>query len=147
MKRISKQIAIERAGQFTSLDLQVPHRGRFRRAIVSASPKGERLYPTFFGTGPEGLGQAAIRAMESRLVPPGRQEWRFSPVMERFYFAFPAAFGQLLAIFDENGYEMLAAFRERTEDFEMAGGLMVPYRIYESRDDTSQNHFLLKFIF
>ena len=71
----------------------------------------------------------------------------FSPVLQRYIYAYPKSFGLLSSIKDPNNFEVIDTFNVSEITFTLADGTSEIMYIYVSNADTTQTNFLQDFIF
>ena len=71
----------------------------------------------------------------------------FSPVLQRYIYAYPKSFGLLSSIKDPNNFEVIGTFDVSEITFTLADGTSEIMYIYVSNADTTQTNFLQDFIF
>lgn len=91
------------------------------------------VYPYFHGTGAPGRTAAQVAAMTKSVITSNANLNRsFTPSDgDVYYFAYPAAYGALTSILDENGFETIADWTLRTENITGLDTTSQSYRIYE----------------
>lgn len=105
----------------------------------------------YYGVGAQALIAAQIQALSTLYEERGNKTLLFSPNSEVFYFAYPADFGALSSIKDQNGFDVTDDFILRTDTFTLGapnyvGGTAL-YNIYEFDSLTTQTNFSLTFNF
>lgn len=107
--------------------------------------------PFYYGVGAPDLTVAQVQALTKSVSGFGDKAYQFSPVSQVYYFAFPAAYGELISILDTNGFETIADWTLRTEDFTNNptnyNGITVAYYVYEFNNLTTQTNFWNRFYF
>lgn len=97
--------------------------------------------PFYYGEGAQSLTVAQIQALTKEIVGFGNKTYGFAPSGEVMYFAYPASYGDLTSILDENSFETINDWTKRTEDFTNNPpnyeGTTVSYNIYEFDNVTS----------
>jgi len=71
----------------------------------------------------------------------------FSPVLQRYIYAYPKSFGLLSSIKDPSNFEAINTFNVSEITFTLADGTSEIMYIYVSNADTTQTNFLQDFIF
>ena len=112
--------------------------------------------PTFYGVGAANALSGANTVVDLATLFPGSKALRltkgqanvsFSPVLQRYFWIYPASFGALTKIVDQNGFDVTASFTQSTKSFTLIdGSTSESYYVYESNADTTQTNFLLTFI-
>ena len=107
--------------------------------------------PFYYGVGAVGLTVAQLQALTKQVVATGNKTYSFSPTNQVMYIAYPASYGVLSSILDPNGFETIADWTLRVEDFTNNSpdyeGVTVSYNIYEFNNPTTQVGFNNTFIF
>lgn len=91
------------------------------------------VYPYYHGAGAASLTAAQVAALTKtvRSSTANVNEAFTSSNGDVYYFAYPASYGALSSILDENGFETFADWTLRTENITGLDGNPVSYRIYE----------------
>ena len=63
------------------------------------------VYPFYYGSGAPGLG-AGVAGLTKLVATEGNKVEHFAPVAQVYYFAYPAAYPNLLSIIDANGFNI-----------------------------------------
>ena len=71
----------------------------------------------------------------------------FSPVLQRYVYAYPKSFGLLTSIKDPNNFEVIGSFDVSELTFTLADATTEDMYIYVSNADTTQTNFSNTFIF
>ena len=71
----------------------------------------------------------------------------FSPVLQRYIYAYPKSFGLLSSIKDPSNFEVIDTYNVSEITFTLADGTSEVMYIYVSNADTTQTNFLQDFIF
>jgi len=100
----------------------------------------EASYPYYFGSGAQGLTPVQIQALGVDTSAKGEKSYVYSPTVEVYYIAYPAYYGSLSSILDNNSFETLPGWTESTENFTI-GVNLVSYYIYEFDYLTTQVNF------
>jgi hypothetical protein len=91
------------------------------------------VYPYYFGADVPSLTAAQVAGLTKQVInstASANRVYSFD-VGDVFYFAYPASYGALTSILDENGFENLSNFTLRTENITGLDSTPVSYRIYE----------------
>lgn len=109
---------------------------------VFATSTYKFVYPYFYGVGAAGLVGDAIKSL-GKDVRESTASIAFtsSPVSQRFYFAQPASYPQLVSILDQSSFETIGSYTMRTTNVNMLDGTSQSYRVYELNNDTTQTAF------
>lgn len=97
-------------------------------------------YPYYYGSGAQGLTPVQIQALTADLSTRGDKSYLFNPTIEVYYIAYPAAYGHLTSIIDNNGFETLPGWTASLENF-TESTLSISYYIYEFNNLTTQVDF------
>lgn len=92
------------------------------------------VYPYYYGADAAALSAANVRANLTNSVIASDASVTVSLTAgagEVFYFAYPASYGALTSILDENGFETFGDWTLRTENITGLDASAVSYRIYE----------------
>lgn len=91
------------------------------------------VYPYYYGSDVPGITAAQVAALTKLvIVSTASLNRTFTPIDgDVFYFAYPATYGALTSILDENGFETIGDWTLRTENITGLDGNPVSYRIYE----------------
>lgn len=91
------------------------------------------VYPYYFGADVPSLTAAQVAGLTKQIINSTANANRVFTfdVGDVFYFAYPASYGALTSILDENGFENLSNFTLRTENITGLDSTPVSYRIYE----------------
>lgn len=92
------------------------------------------VYPYYAGSGSPSLSAAAVAGLTKYVINESTnrvQLFNSVTVGQVLYFAYPASYGVLVSILDENNFENLANFTLRVEDITGLDGNPVSYNIYE----------------
>ncbi len=71
----------------------------------------------------------------------------FNPTLQRYVYAYPASYGDLLNIIDGNGFNVTASFTKSVINFTLADSTLESYNVYVSNSDTTQVNFKNSFNF
>jgi hypothetical protein len=130
----------------TTFDLVIP--------VIKSDSIGF-VAPSFFGVGFSNLLDIIDTIDDLNSVLPSSKELRnvknksnvnFNPVLQRYFFVYPASLGNLVSIIDQNGFNVTASFTLSTKLFTLIDGVtQETYNIYRSNDDTTQTNFKITF--
>ena len=100
---------------------------------VSSTTTYSFVYPYYYGSGAVGLSAASVAALTKDIRASDADETKtFTPTVGQvYYFAYPASYGALTSILDQNGFETIADWTLRTENITGLDASAVSYRIYE----------------
>ena len=105
------------------------------------------VYPYYHGVGAPGLSPSEIQNLTKMIETKSDKTVHESPTEEVYYFAYPASYGSLSLILDNNGFDVTADFTETTESFSMNDGTTQDYLVYELKNLTTQTDFKLDYIY
>lgn len=91
------------------------------------------VYPYYYGADVPGIAASAVAGLTKQVINSTANANRvFSfNVGDVFYFAYPASYGALTSILDENSFETIGDWTLRTENITGLDATPVSYRIYE----------------
>lgn len=91
------------------------------------------VYPYYYGVGAPSLSAASVAGLTKQIITDQSSANRsFTPsVGNVYYFAYPASYGSLTSILDQNGFETIADWTLRTENITGLDASAVSYKIYE----------------
>lgn len=104
-----------------------------------------------FYYGVEAPGFTNITTLTKLLGPRESKTLSFSPVSQVYYFAYPASYGDLTSILDNNGFDIITDFTKSVLSLPLTypnfDGGMSDYNVYEFNNLTSQPTFNTTFNF
>lgn len=103
--------------------------------------------PTFYGSEALSANETTIKSLNKGLYLKSDRVINFNPTNQRYYYAYPASFGDLTKILDPNGFIITSEFTKRTETFTLADTTTLSYFVYEFKNDTTQTNFEITFKF
>lgn len=91
------------------------------------------VYPYYFGAGAVGLSAAAVAGLSKNIINSTASLNRSftTTAGQVYYFAYPASYGVLTSILDENGFEVIGDWTLRVENITGLDLSPVSYNIYE----------------
>jgi hypothetical protein len=100
---------------------------------VQSSAAFTFVYPYYHGCGAPSLTAAQVAALTKSVITSNANLNRTftSSNGDVYYYAYPASYGALTSILDENGFETFSDWTLRTENITGLDGNPVSYRIYE----------------
>lgn len=111
--------------------------------------------PSFYGTGSVNalisvttIAQldAALASSKEIRTSRSKSNVTFNPVLSRYFFVYPSAFGNLASIIDQNSFNITAGFTLSNKVITLADGITnETYNVYISNTDTSQTNFVITF--
>jgi len=102
-------------------------------STVSASKTFNYVYPYYYGVGVTGLTPTQVAALTKDIRTENANYNRTygSTSAQVYYFAYPAVYGNLTSILDENGFETFVDWTKTVANITGLDGLAVSYNIYE----------------
>lgn len=100
------------------------------------------VYPFYYGVGAPGLSGAQVAALTKLVAVDGNKTEAFAPVAQVYYYAFPATYPDITAIFDGNGFNITADWTlHNPVSITGLDGNPVNYKVYEFNNinSVSQN--------
>lgn len=115
--------------------------------VLSQNRTANFYAPSYYGTGADGNeNETWVKANLTKTIRSNNNlTANFSPVLERYYFAYPQSFGAVSQVLDPNNFDITDAFTQFTATFTLADGSTEDYYIYRSNDDTTQVAYQLRF--
>lgn len=100
---------------------------------VSASKTFNFVYPYYYGIGTAGLSAASVAALTKDIVveSTNKSVSYGATSSEVYYFAYPASYGTLSSILDENGFETIADWTLTVDNITGLDATAQSYNIYE----------------
>ncbi len=71
----------------------------------------------------------------------------YNPTLQRYVYAYPTIYGDLLNIIDQNNFDVTSSFTKTVMSFTLADLTSENYNVYVSNSDTTQTNFKLNFNF
>lgn len=101
--------------------------------IVTATRAFTFVYPYYSGTGAPSLTASNVAGLtkDVRTSTANLNKSFTTTSGQVFYFAYPASYGALSSVLDENGFETISSWTLRTENITGLDSTPVSYRIYE----------------
>lgn len=108
---------------------------------ASASAAFTFVYPYYHGCRAPGATAAQVAGLTKSVIASNANLLRSFTAAngDVFYFAYPASYGALTSILDQNGFETILSWNARTENITGLDGNPVAYRIYEFQNVQSAN--------
>jgi len=102
-------------------------------STVSSSRTFNFVYPYYYGIGAAGLTPAQVAALTKDVRTENTNYDRSfgAATSQVYYFAYPASYGALTSILDENGFEVFGDWTETIANITGLDTNAVSYRIYE----------------
>ena|ERR1700744_2346563 len=117
------------------------------RTVTSNSITFNFVYPFYYGVGAQGLTGAQVQALTKLVQVKQNTTVTTSPNVQVYYFAYPQAYGSLVSIKDQNGFNVTAGYTQRSVTLTMLDSTNQPYYIYEFNTLTSQTNFSISYNF
>jgi len=99
------------------------------------------VYPFYYGVGAENLTPAQVQSLTKLIQTQQNTAFTSSPSSEVYYFAYPQAYGSLSSIIDDNGFETIGGYTQRSVTMTMLDTTSQNYYIYEFNTPTTQTSF------
>ena len=107
--------------------------------------------PIYYGVGPAGLDVTGIQQLTKRIAAEGNFSAQLSTTNNVVYIAYPAAYGDLVSIKDQNLFVYTNDFTKTTRSFTSNGtyykGVTKDYIVYEYNNLTTLTNFTFYFNF
>lgn len=115
---------------------------------VTANTSYSFVYPYYHGAGVPGLTAAAVSGLTKSIINSTASLSRNFTTVDGdvYYFAYPASYGALSSILDENSFEVFSSWTLRTENITGLDGNPVSYRIYEFNNPVTAGSTTFTFI-
>lgn len=125
---------------------------KIRESSLYIDPTIEEIgYLIYYGSGAQGLSVSDIQQLTSVSATKANMSFDFSPSNEVFYYAYPASFGDLVSILDNNGFETLSDWTKTVRSFvynpPYYTSTTTDYNVYEFNNVTTQTDFTNTFKF
>ncbi len=144
----NKDIPLTSGGLFVSLVAQATGAAPEIKTIPIDTIADSTFY---YGVGAVDLNVSGIQALTKVNEAVGNKTFRFSPVGQVMYFAYPLNYGALTAITDPNGFQIISDFTHTSDKvFTLNlpnGGVTGVYHVYEFNNITTQTNFDITFKF
>jgi hypothetical protein len=107
--------------------------------------------PFYSGVGSAALNVAGLQALTKSVSAKSSKTISYTTVNQKFYFAYPASYGDLSSIIDQNGYTITSAFTKTQVTFTNNptnyNGISVLYNVYESNALSTMGPYGITFNF
>ncbi len=138
----------------TPLVLYYPHTFTLRvnftnTAQINTNILVEFTAPTYYGA----LANASVNETNIKTLTKvvrkqaNHTNLNFNPSIQRYVYAYPTSYGNLVSIVDQNNFNVTASFTKTVVSFTLADFTSENYNIYVSNSDTTQTNFKLNFNF
>lgn len=103
---------------------------------VSANTSYSFVYPYYNGAGAQGKTPAQVAALTKSVINSTATLNKVFTTSNGnvYYFAYPASYGNLISILDENGFETFSSWTKTVSNITGLDGNAVSYNIYESNN-------------
>ena len=117
-------------------------------STVSSNTTYSFVYPYYHGVGAQSLTPAQVATLTKSIINSSANLTRSfgAATGEVYYFAYPASYGALTAIFDENEFNVFTDWTLSTENITGLDGNPVSYRIYEFDNVVSAGATTFRFV-
>lgn len=105
--------------------------------------------PSYYGVLQSGnINETNIKTLTKTINTKQNLSASFSPLNERYIYAFPTIFGDITQILDQNNFNITSGFSKTVMFFTLIDGITTEsYNVYSSNIDTTQSGFGLTFKF
>lgn len=103
--------------------------------------------PTYYGVFNAGATESDIKSLNKNIYLKSNRTFNFNPTLQRYYYAYPAEFGVLSSIIDQNGFNITSGFTLDVVNFTLLDSTIEQYYVYSSNLDTTQTNFQITFNF
>lgn len=117
-------------------------------STVSATSSFTFVYPYYYGSGAAGLSAANVALLTKSVITEDTDIiFSYTPSGSQvLYMAFPAAYGTLSSILDQNNFETIGDWTLRTENITGLDATAQSYRIYEYNNTPVAGTYPFRFI-
>jgi hypothetical protein len=99
------------------------------------------VYPFYYGVGAQALSFASVQGLTKLIQVKQNTTTTTSPTNQVYYFAYPQAYGSLISILDQNGFETIGGYTQRSGTMTLLDGSTQNYYVYEFNSLTTQVNF------
>lgn len=99
------------------------------------------VYPFYYGVGAQALSFASVQGLTKLVQTQQNTTTVTSPSSQVYYFAYPQAYGSLTSILDQNGFETISGYTQRSGTMTMLDSTTQNYYVYEFNSPTTQTSF------
>jgi len=103
--------------------------------------------PTYFGVEAIGANGATIKTLTKNIFNKNTRTFTFSPTIQRMYYAYPASFGGLSEIKDQNGLIITDGWELQVMDITLANSSVESYNVYYNNSNTTLTNYEITFKF
>lgn len=105
--------------------------------------------PTYYGSlSLANVNETNIKALTKNIRKKANQaNVSYSPILQRYIYAYPTNYGDLTSITDPNNFNVTASFNKSVISFTLPDSTIENYNVYVSNADTTQTNFKLSFNF
>lgn len=116
------------------------------QTTTSNSSNMALIAPVYYGVGPSNPTVSLITSL-TKVLSGSRVNGQlvFNPNNQRFFYAYPQSWGQLISIYDQNGFNILGGFELSTFVLTYPDGQTETYNLYTGNANTTVTNFKLSF--
>lgn len=105
--------------------------------------------PSYYGVLSSGsINETNIKTLTKTINTKQNLSADFSPTNQRYIYAYPTIFGDIVQILDQNNFNITSGFSKTVMNFTLIDGITTEsYNVYSSNTDTTQTGFGLTFKF
>ena len=145
LKSLFYTLGLSSLGDHTRLELYKKLQENLRQnGLVFKIPTPDlpdaAVNPYYYGVGAQGLTGGQIQLLNEDATAKGDKSYEFSLTAQVYYVMYPAYYGVLSSILDNNGFETLPGWTSRTETITVLS-VEISYLIYEFNYITTQSNF------
>lgn len=119
-----------------------------RSTVTSNNITYTFVFPFYVGkTTDSTIESLQLPASDKRVQTKGNVTTVYNTSQERFYLAYPAAYGELSSVLDTNQFEILLDFEKETKLVSMSDGTQVNYCVYLFKNLVSVSNFTVTYKF
>ena len=119
-----------------------------RSTVISNNITYTFVFPFYVGkTTDSTIESLQLPASDKRIQTKGNLSNVYTTSQERFYLAYPAAYGDLSSVSDTNQFEILLDFEKGTKLVSMSDGTQVNYNVYLFKNLVSVSNFTVTYKF
>jgi hypothetical protein len=116
--------------------------------IASATKQVKFIFPFLTGMNAEVLlANDFYTGLTKSIAPKANKSITLNGSNQYIYFCYPASYGNLTSIKDQNGFTVTDAFNQYTATLFVGGGLVESYKIYRTTDPTTVVNAIFQFNF
>lgn len=138
----------------TPLVLYYPHTYTFRVNFANSSQQNNNILveftaPTYYGVlNIVDIDETNVKTL-SKVVrkKSNHSNLVFNPTLQRYVYAYPSVYGDLVSVIDNSGFDVTASFDKNIINFTLDDLSVESYNVYVSNGDTTQVNFKNSFNF